>query len=97
MFLHCRNEGEIQQELADKRVSISKREVSFLAKKFIMYLSVAHKQSQHRIRELLSIGGGYITAQFKQVVIQLSLQTVLPILFPVMGHQSVFRLPDKAE
>jgi hypothetical protein len=60
MFLRCRNEGEIQLELADKRVSISKREVSVLATKFIVYLSVAHKQSQHRLRELLSSGGGYI-------------------------------------
>lgn len=60
MFLRCRNDGEIQLELADKRVSISKREVSFLANKFIMYLSVAHKQSQHRIGEMLSLNGGYI-------------------------------------
>jgi mRNA-degrading endonuclease YafQ of YafQ-DinJ toxin-antitoxin module len=60
MFLRCRNEGEIQLELADKRVSISKREVSFLANKFIMYLSMAHKQSQHRIRQMLSLNGGYI-------------------------------------
>ena len=60
MFLRCRNEGEIQLEFADKRVSISKREVSFLANKFIMYLSVAHKQSQHRIRQMLSLNGGYI-------------------------------------
>jgi len=36
MFLRCRNEGEIQLELAEKRVSISKREVSFLANKFIV-------------------------------------------------------------
>jgi len=60
MFQRCRNEGEIQLELADKRVRISKREVSVLATKFIVYLSVAHKQSQHRLRELLSSGGGYI-------------------------------------
>jgi len=58
MFLRCRNEGEIHLELADKRVRISKREVSVLARKFIVYLSVAHKQSQHRLPELLSSGGG---------------------------------------
>jgi hypothetical protein len=60
MFQRCRNEGEIQLELAEKRVRISKREVSVLATKFIVYLSVAHKQTQHRLRELLSSGGGYI-------------------------------------
>ena len=61
MFLCCRNEGQIQRELAEKRVSLSKREVSFLANKFIVYLSVAHKQSQHRIgRMLKSLNGGYI-------------------------------------
>jgi len=59
MFLRCRNEQETQLELAEKRVRISKREVSVLATKFIVYLSVAHKQSQHRLRELLSSGGGY--------------------------------------
>ena len=60
MFLRCRNEKETQLEFADKRVRISRREVSVLATKFIVYLSVAHKQSQHRLRELLSSGGGYI-------------------------------------
>ena len=60
MFLCCRNEEQIQRELTEKRLSISKREVSFLANKFIVYLSVAHKQSQHRIAKMLSLNGGYI-------------------------------------
>ena len=60
MFLASRSEEQIQGELRDKRLSISKREVSFLANKFIVYLSVAHKQSQHRIGQLLSLNGGYI-------------------------------------
>ena len=41
-------------------MNISEREISYLAKKFIIYLSVAHKQSQHRLRELLNRSGGYI-------------------------------------
>ena len=60
MFLASRSEEQIQGELTDKRLSISKREVSFLAKKFIVYLSVAHKQSQPRIAQTLSLNGGYI-------------------------------------
>lgn len=60
MFLASRSEEQIQGELTDKRLSISKREVSFLAKKFIVYLSLAHKQSQHRIAQTLSLNGGYI-------------------------------------
>ncbi len=60
MFLHSRNEEQIQEELSEQRLSISKREVSFLANKFIVYLSVAHKQSRHRIGRLLDSNGGYI-------------------------------------
>ncbi len=60
MFMHSGNEADIQRELAKRRVRISEREVSFLAKKFIVYLSIAHKQSQQRIQELLSRNGGYI-------------------------------------
>ena len=60
MLLDSRSEEQIQGELAEKRLSISKREVSFLAKKFVVYLSVAHKQSRQRIAQTLSLNGGYI-------------------------------------
>jgi hypothetical protein len=60
MFVRCRSEGEIQQELADRHIGISQREVSYLARKFVMYLAVAHRQSREKIRRLMARRGGYI-------------------------------------
>jgi len=60
MFLRCRNEGEIQQELAEKHVEISEREISYLARKFVVYLAVAHRQSREKIKRLMQSRGGYI-------------------------------------
>ena len=39
---------------------MSKSEVSYLAKKFIVYLSLLHKKVQKKTRAFLSINGGYI-------------------------------------
>ncbi len=60
MFLRCRNEKEIKKELEEKNVDISSREVSYLAMKFIVYLSLAHAGSTEKIKGLLSKRGGYI-------------------------------------
>jgi len=60
MFLRFRNEKEIKQELAEKHVAISKRGVSCLAKKFIVYLSLAHRESREKLKQLMNQNGGYI-------------------------------------
>jgi len=60
MFGECRNEEEIQHHLKLKHVLISRREISYLAQKFIIYLSIAHRQSQRGIKKLLGRNGGYI-------------------------------------
>lgn len=60
MFVHCRSEGEIQQELAHRHIGISQREIGYLARKFVMYLAVAHRQSREKIRRLMARRGGYI-------------------------------------
>ena len=60
MFLRCRNEQEIKQELAQKHVAISEREITYLARKFVVYLSVAHRQSREKIKRLMGSRGGYI-------------------------------------
>ena len=60
MFLRFRNEKEIKQELAKKHVAISKRGVSCLAKKFIVYLSLAHRESREKLKQLMKKNGGYI-------------------------------------
>ena len=46
--------------LAAKNVFVSEREVSYLGRKFIIYLTLAHQNSQQRLRELMTRRGGYI-------------------------------------
>ena len=60
LFVHCRSEKEIMKELAEKNISISDREISFLGKKFVMYLALAHRESRQRIRRAMAVRGGYI-------------------------------------
>ena len=54
------NERSSKSSRGEEGDHIREREVSYQAKKFVVYLPVAHKQSQHRIQQLLSSGGGYI-------------------------------------
>ncbi len=60
LFVHCRNNQEIMKELAAKNVFMSEREVSYLGRKFIIYLALAHRESQPQLRELMARKGGYI-------------------------------------
>ncbi len=60
LFLRHHAEKEIRCELAEKNVRISAREISFLARKFIVYLAVAHRQSREKIKRLMRSRGGYI-------------------------------------
>jgi len=60
LFVHCRSNKEAKAELAEKNVFISDREISYLGRKFIIYLALAHRQSQPILREFLTGRGGYI-------------------------------------
>jgi len=60
LFVHCRSEKDIVKDLATKNISISDREVSFLGKKFVTYLAVAHRESRQKIRGAMEQRGGYI-------------------------------------
>lgn len=60
LFVHCRSEQEIVKDLAERNISISDREISFLGKKFVTYLALAHRESQQRIRKAMAFRGGYI-------------------------------------
>jgi hypothetical protein len=60
LFVRCRNNLEIMQELAIKNVCMSEREISYLGRKFIVYLALAHRESKLRLRELQAKRGGYI-------------------------------------
>ncbi|MCK5190088.1 MAG: hypothetical protein KAR12_08535, partial [Methylococcales bacterium] len=49
LFLHCRNERDIQSDLAIKNIPISLSEIAFLGKRFIVYLVLAHRESQEEL------------------------------------------------
>lgn len=59
-FLEYRNEKEIQSELKQRNIKISRSEISHLAKKFIVYLTLAHKESSPKIKDAIDKRGGYI-------------------------------------
>ena len=60
LFVHSRSNQEIMTALATKNVFISEREVSYLGRKFIIYLALAHRQSQPVLKEYFADRGGYI-------------------------------------
>ena len=60
LFVHSHSEQQIIEQLAHKNVSISQREIGFLGKKFIAYLAIAHYQSRQRLKQFMSLKGGYI-------------------------------------
>lgn len=60
LFVHSRSNQEIMAALATKNVFLSEREVSYLGRKFIIYLALAHRQSQAVLKEYLAERGGYI-------------------------------------
>ena len=58
LFLHCRNTKEIQRELGDKNINISLREIDHLGRRFIVYLALAHEQSQEQLKAFMGSRGG---------------------------------------
>ena len=60
VLVECKNEKLIKAELKSCNIPISIRQIGNLAKKFIVYLALAHKQSRGKIKDLLLARGGYI-------------------------------------
>lgn len=60
LFVRCRNNQEVMMELTAKNTFVSEREVSYLGRKFIIYLALAHRESQPRLRDFMARSGGYI-------------------------------------
>lgn len=60
LFVHCLNEQEIIKDLAKRNIFISDREISYLGKKFILYLALAHRESREQLRHSMGKRGGYI-------------------------------------
>ncbi len=53
LFLHCRNSQQIQQELKAKNIQISLREIDYLGRRFIVYLTLVHEQSQGKMKQFM--------------------------------------------
>lgn len=60
LFMRNRGVKEIVQDLSEKNVTISAREVGYLGRKFIIYLSLAHQDSQPYLKAAMQRRGGYI-------------------------------------
>lgn len=60
LFVEDFTESEVLAALKERNVKISPREISFLGKKFILYLAQAHKDKEDEVRELIQKNGGYI-------------------------------------
>lgn len=59
-FLSSRDNEQIVMSLREKNVFVCRSEISYLAKKFIVYLALLHKKVQRQTRSFLSLNGGYI-------------------------------------
>jgi len=60
IFLHHLPDLVIVDQLARKNIHISPSQIAYLGKKFIAYLTVAHRNSASRIKNVMSSNGGYI-------------------------------------
>ena len=60
MFLRHRCNHEIMAELATRNIPISSGEIDYLAKKFIIYLAIAHSRNTETIKTAMKLNGGFI-------------------------------------
>jgi len=60
IFLEYHTLRETIQALEGRNIYISSSEVAYLAQKFIVYLSILHKQARIKLKELIQRKGGYI-------------------------------------
>ncbi len=60
MYQRHKTTEEIRAELATRNVHLCASEIDYLGRKFILYLASAHRQTIPRIREGMTLKGGYI-------------------------------------
>lgn len=60
LFIEHQDINQVRGRLRDKNIAISPNEISYLGKKFIVYLAIAHRQSAGKIKRLMRAKGGYI-------------------------------------
>lgn len=60
LFLRHRRAEEIIEDLQARHIRLSPSEVGYLARKFVVYLALAHRQSAPDLKEAMHTQGGYI-------------------------------------
>lgn len=60
LFVQCLGEQEIIKKMKERNIPVSDREISYLGKKFIMYLAIAHRESHKQLKEAMALRAGYI-------------------------------------
>ena len=60
LFRLCCSESQIQSELTIRNINLSESEISFLGKRFIVYLMLAHQACHEEVRHYMNFNGGYI-------------------------------------
>ena len=60
LLVRCRNGTQIRHELGGRNITLSLREIDHLARRFIVYLALAHEDSQAQLKALMDSRGGYI-------------------------------------
>lgn len=60
LFQQHRNGSEILADLASRNIRLSPSEITYLGRKFIMYLAEAHRRTTPGIRKAMQMAGGYI-------------------------------------
>ena len=60
LFLRHRRAEEVIEELRARHVGLSPSEVGYLAKKFVVYLALAHRQSAPSLKAAMHTQGGYM-------------------------------------
>lgn len=60
LFRRHRTTEEVRAELAARNVRLCASEVGYLGRKFVTYLAVGHRQATPRIRQAMTLAGGYI-------------------------------------
>ena len=89
LFLRHRRSREISDELAAQNVRISPSEVEYLAKKFVVYLAIAHRQAAPTIKQAMRTNGGYIlhldaTCGGKEPLLMSSLDSISQIVLGIV-------------
>ena len=60
LFLDCHGIAQIRAELLARDVPVSESQIAKLGQKFILYLALAHRRATPRIKQAMSLSGGYI-------------------------------------